>query len=660
MRTLSPIIVLAILLAVPFASAADPTYVKVSNPATLPSSLGLLVSWDGSEKYLAESVCSSPYFLVYYVDGGVFTKLADPATLPTACSEGLAMNHAGTLVAVGMDASPWLMVYALTGSGASTTLTRIAGANIDVPPTVNVHGMSWSPTDDALTITTSVSGGIKFATYAVAGSGTSTTFTKMASPATMPCACDMWSAEFSPDGTRIVVGGQTEARVYTRSGTTITYEATPYSGAAQGSCAAWTRDNLTVCLTLYAAPKIQCYSRSGTTWSSATSPTPPFSGGVDCGAFDSTGTYYTVTGQQTPFFKTFKKTGSGAGISWTTLSDPSTLPGSTVGAANCVKWSGYNTYVAMSQGSSPFIFIYSTGIGNPPVGGNFNITLLPLTSSEMHASWPRQNGATSYVVYVNMTSGFTVGANSYALNTTSTVAVVNGLADNTTYCFKTRANDAGFDSNESCARTFVSGISVNFTGNFTRVVPDTVNITINRSTVDDMIVACARVDPSGAIRSACTPSLWPRTNASSYQFAYPQSVRSSTQSTDAASYILYVTTTSSFWYGYQTFCIQTSWSGTCYLPIGTDAQVQLASDAVNGYTAAVQAKASAQAIVSEVSVRQHYLDALDWGLAPFAPCNDTTVAGAADEPGCKVPNIGWWYLGTLIMVGVGISRRTRP
>jgi hypothetical protein len=68
---------------------------------------------------------------------------------------------------------------------------------------------------------------------------------------------------------------------------------------------------------------------------------------------------------------------------------------------------------------------------------------------------------------------------------------------------------------------------------------------------------------------------------------------------------------------------------------------------------------SARAAATETSIRQYWLNGLEWALAPFADCSDTTVEGADETPGCTVPNIGWWYLGTLIIAGIGVAKGRR-
>lgn len=211
----------------------------------------------------------------------------------------------------------------------------------------------------------------------------------------------------------------------------------------------------------------------------------------------------------------------------------------------------------------------------------------------------------------------------------------------------------------------LGALSVTFSGNFTRVVPDAINITINRTRADDLFVDCVRLDPNtGAVRSACTVDEWGPTESNSYfranqyqGFVYPQSIRVNTNSGDVGTYVVFVVNATGFWFGSQAFCVYASWTNaSCSANIGADLQGQLAADTLNEATAAQRDLANAQAAVSETTVRQHYLDMLDFALAPFADCSGTVIAGAANEPGCTVPNIAWWYLGTLIVAAVGVSR----
>src|SRR5581483_8187809 len=136
----------------------------------------------------------------------------------------------------------------------------------------------------------------------------------------------------------------------------------------------------------------------------------------------------------------------------------------------------------------------------------------------------------------------------------------------------------------------LGALSVTFSGNFTRVIPDAINITINRTRADDLYVDCVRLDPNtGAVRSACTVDEWGPTETNSYYranqyqgFVYPQSIRTTTISGDAGTYVVYVVNSTRFWFGSQAFCIYTSWTAAaCSANVGADLQGQLATDTLN-------------------------------------------------------------------------------
>jgi hypothetical protein len=207
-------------------------------------------------------------------------------------------------------------------------------------------------------------------------------------------------------------------------------------------------------------------------------------------------------------------------------------------------------------------------------------------------------------------------------------------------------------------------IVITWSGNFTRVEPDTLNITANRSRNALLYVDCVKVDSTvGSARSICSVDEWAATEDDSYNFKYPQSLRNSTSSQDTGTYVVFIMNATGAWVSDHAFCFNATWNlawpGACTATVGSDLQVQLATDSLNELGAVQRALADAQAIVSETSVRQHYLDMLDWGLAPFADCSGTVVAGASEDPACKIPNVAWWYLCTLVVAAVGVSRGRR-
>ena len=69
------------------------TFTKLADPATLPTGVGLGVSWSPDGTYMSVSNgTASPFITIYKRSGDTFTKLADPATLPTGVGRGVSFS----------------------------------------------------------------------------------------------------------------------------------------------------------------------------------------------------------------------------------------------------------------------------------------------------------------------------------------------------------------------------------------------------------------------------------------------------------------------------------------------------------------------------------------------------------------------------------------
>ena len=119
-----------------------------SSPATVPagdptSSTGASLSPDGA--YLAVTHATSPYVTVYRTSDWV--KLSNPATLPTGTGNGCAWHPGGNFLVVSHNTSPFVTLY----SFAAETLTKVANPSLLPPGSCN--GCAWNLSGNLLALT---------------------------------------------------------------------------------------------------------------------------------------------------------------------------------------------------------------------------------------------------------------------------------------------------------------------------------------------------------------------------------------------------------------------------------------------------------------------------------------------------------------------------
>lgn len=188
-------------------------------------------------------------------------------------------------------------------------------------------------------------------------------------------------------------------------------------------------------------------------------------------------------------------------------------------------------------------------------------------------------------------------------------------------------------------------LTVTFEGNFSRTIPDNVTIFINRTRNVQLLIDCVRTDPdSGLVSSACNAHLWESTDENSFIFSYPQSVKTATTLGDSGYYIVYVTNSTGVYVNGTAFCISQTYITSCNVNIGSDLKVQLGSDSVTEYNSVASTRGTATVIATETTVRNLFANAMVFAL-------DVTIF--------TIPNLAWWYLGTLVIVGMGVARGSR-
>ena len=213
------------------------TVTKCANPATLPTGTAFGAQMSPNGAYAAFAVNGAPNAIVYSVSGCTMTKLADPATTPNALCTFAEWSADSQYVAFGCDSSSTdrVYVYQLSGSGASTTLTRLTNP---VTPSSSVLSLSWSWDSTTLAI-----GGASSATqsdYAFGVSGS--TLSSLTMPATYKSS--FTSVNWSSDGHVLYVADNTGSPgtfgfAATRSGSSLVADTLSPGVTATGTAVSW-------------------------------------------------------------------------------------------------------------------------------------------------------------------------------------------------------------------------------------------------------------------------------------------------------------------------------------------------------------------------------------------------------------------------------------
>lgn len=114
-----------------------------SDPATLPASGGLAVSFSPKGGAVVAGLISSPRMVAYRISESAFgPKLADPSALPPNSGRGLSFSPSGRAIAVAHDTSPYVTVYRWLGDSIGF------GAKYSNPLTLPAGG-AWASKFDA-------------------------------------------------------------------------------------------------------------------------------------------------------------------------------------------------------------------------------------------------------------------------------------------------------------------------------------------------------------------------------------------------------------------------------------------------------------------------------------------------------------------------------
>lgn len=338
------------------------TPLKLTNPATLPTTTGLGVAFSSDEQFLALAG-GTGNISIYQRSGSTFTKLTNPTTPPPSTSHDVAFSPDVTYMAVAHDGSPFLSVY----QRSSSTFTKLSDpASL---PAGDATGVAFSPDGTLLAVSHVTTPFVTI--YQRSGS----TFTKLANPAALPPG-NATGVAFSPDGRKLAVTSSTSpyVTVYARSGTTFTKVSDPQTAVAgAANRVAFSPDSMTMAVAHDNSPCVSLYQETafGTVKLLDTTPIITATGLHATGvSFSGDGTMLAVSHYGTPYVTVFRNI---KGV-WTKIANPATLP---TGSAEGVAFSKTGQYLAVTHSAAPRLTIY----GQDPAADQFIVPLMPVPPS---------------------------------------------------------------------------------------------------------------------------------------------------------------------------------------------------------------------------------------------------------------------------------------
>jgi hypothetical protein len=298
------------------------SFVKLSNPSSLPSSDGWGVAFSNDDVYMAVSTEASPFVTIYKRSGDDFAKLANPTGgLPTGTGVQPTFSNDGVYLAVAHDNSPFVTIYKRSGDDFTKLANPTGGL-----PTGTAWGVAFS--NDGVYMAVAHQGAPAITIYKRSGDD----FAKLANPTGGLPTGGGYGVAFSNDGVYLVVAHDNSpfVTIYKRSGDDFTKLANPTGGLPTGTGVKvdFSSDDVYMAVAHQGAPAITIYKRSGDDFAKLANPTGGLPNGGGWGvAFSNGGVYLAVGTDNSPFVTIYKRSGD----DFTKLANPTGgLPPGTV------------------------------------------------------------------------------------------------------------------------------------------------------------------------------------------------------------------------------------------------------------------------------------------------------------------------------------------
>lgn len=273
---------------------------------------------------------NSPFVSAYnrktnVLSSATWIKTPDLTPLPTTAGNyatGCDFDPHGTVLAVSLTVSPYIRFYNRVGDSFNTGTTTIS----QLPSAASVRGIAWHPNGQFIAV----------------------------------------PQETTPYINIYLRNGNT----YTRLADSVFGGSLP-TGAVRG--AAWNPAGNVLALGLNASPWVYFYKFNvqTATFTKISNPATLPTGGADNVDWHPSGNIVTVAHSNSPYMTNYWWDGT----TFTKLANPSALPSGT--QASTPAWSFNGSYLAISGGSSPYVYIYTVSIN----GTSSTLTQLPTAST---------------------------------------------------------------------------------------------------------------------------------------------------------------------------------------------------------------------------------------------------------------------------------------
>ena len=190
---------------------------------------------------LATTQASALVPFYYNINGGTYTQITTVFTATTVGTiQDIAWSPNGQILTVYGGTSPYIANYYVSGVGTSTTFTKLASpvSLVPIPSGGNAGQLAWSP-DSSILMVAGSNTSPYIGWYSVTGTGISTTFTLGSSANfTTTVSAGVGGSSISPDGNYLALqGGGNTLRIFSISynGTATTFSSNGITIGSQPS-----------------------------------------------------------------------------------------------------------------------------------------------------------------------------------------------------------------------------------------------------------------------------------------------------------------------------------------------------------------------------------------------------------------------------------------
>lgn len=280
---------------------AGDVFVELPEPDDLPiGSYAYGVSFSHNGVYLAVVSNGTPFNIIYKRTAGTdtFVKLTDPGTLPAGIGRGVAFSEDSKRMVVGHDSTPYATIYNISGDVFTAITTPF-----DSGPNSSCQAVAFSPDGVYLAV-------LAGPDYLMVYRRTNDSYIKITG---MPTVTSSFALAWSPDSTYLVMYGRNIQRlnIHKRTGDAfVLLEEPEFSPTGEASNfnpgAAFSPNGKYLTIVSNSSALLTTYLRDGDSFDRLTEPSVLPVGACMDVAYSKDGTYLVVGHLTTPFITIYK------------------------------------------------------------------------------------------------------------------------------------------------------------------------------------------------------------------------------------------------------------------------------------------------------------------------------------------------------------------